>query len=153
MITNYTTIVKMKLVNTLTALWIPWITSVFYTTILKNFFDSVPDSLYYSAKIDGCSNWNYLWKVMVPIASPSLVTILLLNAMASWNSFMWPKLVISRDEVRTLPWALITFTTEVGSHYELIMSGATLVVLPMLILFLFARKQIVRGVARGGIKG
>ena len=71
----------------------------------------------------------------------------------SYSFYKPDTLVISRDEVRTLPWALITFTTEVGIHYELIMAGATMVVLPMLLLFLFARKQIVRGVARGGIKG
>ena len=152
-ITNYQTITRLGLRDTLTSLILPFTSSIFYTYILRNFFMSVPDSLYYSAQVDGSGNWQYLWKVMVPIAQPSLVTILLLNAMASWNSFMWPKLVISRDEVRTLPWALITFTTEVGIHYELIMAGATMVVTPMLILFLFARKQIVRGVARGGIKG
>ncbi len=152
-ITNYQTITRLGMRDTLASLILPFTSSIFYTYILRNFFMSVPDSLYYSSQVDGSSNWQYLWKVMVPIASPSLVTILLLNAMASWNSFMWPKLVISRDEVRTLPWALITFTTEVGIHYELIMAGATLVVMPMLILFLFARKQIVRGVARGGIKG
>lgn len=152
-ITNYQTIVKLNLYDSLPALVIPFTSSIFYTYILRNFFASVPDSLYYSAQVDGSSNWQYLWKVMVPIAMPSLVTILLLNAMASWNSFMWPKLIIATDKVRTLPWALVTFTTEVGSHDELIMAAATMVVLPMLILFLFARKQIVRGVARGGIKG
>ena len=152
-ITNYQTVTRLGMRDTLASLILPFTSSIFYTYILRNFFMSVPDSLYYSSQVDGSSNWQYLWKVMVPIASPSLVTILLLNAMASWNSFMWPKLVISRDEVRTLPWALITFTTEVGIHYELIMAGATMVVLPMLFLFLFARKQIVRGVARGGIKG
>ena len=152
-ITNFQTVTRLGLRDTLASLILPFTSSIFYTYILRNFFMSVPDSLYYSSQVDGSSNWQYLWKVMVPIASPSLVTIILLNAMASWNSFMWPKLVISRDEVRTLPWALITFTTEVGIHYELIMAGATMVVLPMLLLFLFARKQIVRGVARGGIKG
>lgn len=152
-ITNYQTIIKVGLNDTLAALVLPFTSSIFYTYILRNFFMSVPDSLYYSAQVDGSSNWQYLWKVMVPIAAPSLVTILLLNAMASWNSFMWPKLIISKDAVRTLPWALVTFTTEVGIHYELIMAAATMVVLPMILLFLFARKQIVRGVARGGIKG
>ena len=152
-ITNFQTITRLGLRDTLASLILPFTSSIFYTYILRNFFMSVPDSLYYSSQVDGADNWQYLWKVMVPIAKPSLVTILLLNAMASWNSFMWPKLVIARDEVRTLPWALITFTTEVGSNNELIMAGATMVVLPMLILFLFARKQIVRGVARGGIKG
>ena len=152
-ITNYQTTVRLNLYDSIPALILPFTSSIFYTYILRNFFMSVPDSLYYSAQVDGSSNWQYLWKVMVPIAMPSMVTILLLNAMASWNSFMWPKLIISTDRVRTLPWALVTFTTEAGSHDELIMAAATMVVLPMLILFLFARKQIVRGVARGGIKG
>ena len=152
-ITNYQTMVKTGLYDTLYALVLPFTSSIFYTYILRNFFMSIPDSLYYSAQVDGSGNWQYLWKVMVPIARPSLVTILLLNAMASWNSFMWPKLVIAHDEFRTLPYGLFTFTTESGSHNEIIMAAATLVVLPMLILFLFARKQIVRGVARGGIKG
>ena len=90
---------------------------------------------------------------MVPIARPSLVTIVLLNAMASWNSFMWPLLVIKQDYNRTLPFGLYTFTTEVGANNELLMAASSVVVMPMIILFLFARKQIVGGVARGGIKG
>ena len=152
-ITNYQTIVKVGLYDTLYALVLPFTSSIFYTYILRNFFLSIPDSLYYSAQVDGSGNWHYLWKVMMPIARPSLITILLLNAMASWNSFMWPKLIIAHDEFRTLPYGLFTFTTEANSHNEIIMAAATMVVLPMLILFLFARKQIVRGVARGGIKG
>ncbi len=152
-ITNYTTIVKVGLNDTLYALILPFTSSIFYTYILRNFFQSIPDGLYWSARVDGCSNWRYLWKVMVPIARPSLVTIVLLNAMASWNSFMWPLLVIKQDLRRTLPFGLYTFTTEVGANNELLMAASSVVVLPMILLFLFARKQIVNGVARGGIKG
>ena len=152
-ITNYQTIVKVGLNDTLYALVLPFISSIFYTYILRNFFQSIPSGLYWSARVDGCTNWRYLWKVMVPIARPSLVTIILLNALASWNSFMWPLLVIKSDLNRTLPFGLYTFTTEVGAHNELLMAASSVVVLPMILLFLFARKQIVRGVARGGIKG
>jgi len=152
-ITNYQTIINIGLNDTLYALILPFISSIFYTYILRNFFQSLPDGLYWSARVDGCTNWKYLWKVMVPIARPSLVTIILLNALASWNSFMWPLLVIKSDLMRTLPFGLYTFTTEVGANYELLMAASSVVVLPMVLLFLFARKQIVRGVARGGIKG
>lgn len=152
-ITNYQTIVKVGLNDSLWALVLPFISSIFYTYILRNFFQSIPNGLYWSARVDGCSNWKYLWKVMVPIARPSLVTIILLNALASWNSFMWPLLVIKSDLNRTLPFGLYTFTTEVGANNELLMAASSVVVLPMILLFLFARKQIVRGVARGGIKG
>ena len=139
-ITNYTTIIRLNLNDSLPALIIPFISSIFYTYIMRNFFASIPDSLYWSARVDGCSNWRYLWKV-------------LLNALASWNSFMWPLLVIKTTKNRTLPFGLYAFTTEAGSQQELIMAASTVVVLPMILLFLFARKQILRGVARGGIKG
>ena len=152
-ITNYSTIVDLGLWDSIPALILPFTSSIFYTYILKNFFDSVSDSLYWSARIDGSSNWRYLWKVMVPMARPSLMTIVLLNALASWNSFMWPMYVISSDKNRTLPWGLQVFTTEAGSFPELLMAASTVVVLPVILLFLFARKYIVRGVARGGLKG
>ena len=152
-ITNYQTIVKVGLNDTLIALVIPFTSSIFYMYILRNFFQTIPDGLYWSARVDGCTNWRYLWKVMVPIARPSLVTILLLNGLASWNSFMWPLLIIKTDQNRTLPFGLYTYTTEVGANNELLMAASAVVVLPMILLFLFARKQIIKGVARGGIKG
>lgn len=152
-ITNYSTVIRLGFNDSLPALVFPFISSIFYTYIMRNFFASIPDSLYWSARVDGCSNWRYLWKVMVPIARPSLVTVVLLNALASWNSFMWPLLVIKSTANRTLPFGLYAFTTEAGSYQELIMAASTIVVLPMIILFLFCRKQILNGVARGGIKG
>ena len=152
-ITNYTTIIHIRLNDSIPALIVPFTSSIFYTYILRNFFLSVPDSLYYSARVDGASNWRYLWKIMVPIAKPSLVTIVLLNALVSWNSFMWPLLVSKTTANRTLPFGLYAFTTESGSQPELLMAASTVVVLPMIVLFLAARKSIISGVARGGIKG
>ncbi|MCR4742874.1 MAG: carbohydrate ABC transporter permease [Treponema sp.] len=152
-ITNYTTIVKMNLYNTLPALILPFISSIFYTYILRNFFDTVPQSLYYSARIDGASNWKFLWRILVPMAKPSLFTIILLNALASWNSFMWPLYITSDSRSRTLPYGLQVFTTEAGSFPEYLMAASTVIVLPMIILFLFARKYIISGVVRGGLKG
>lgn len=152
-ITNYSTIVKIKLYNTIPALVLPFVSSIFYTYILRNFFDTISDSLYYSAKIDGASNWFYLWRIMVPIAKPSIFTIILLNALSSWNSFMWPLYVTSDETSRTLPYGLQVFTTEAGTYQELLMAASTTVVLPMIILFIIARKYIVNGVSRGGLKG
>lgn len=152
-ITNYTTIVKIKLYNTIPALVMPFISSIFYTYILKNFFDTISDSLYYSARIDGASNWTYLWRIMVPIAKPSIFTIILLNALSSWNSFMWPLYVTSDAKSRTLPYGLQVFTTEAASYSEYLMAASTIVVLPMIILFILTRKYIVSGVSTGGLKG
>lgn len=152
-ITNYKTIADIGLIDTKLALIIPFTTSIFYTYILRNFFLSIPDSLYYSARIDGASNWKYLWRVMVPIAKPSLFTIMLLNAITTWNSFFWTMLVINTDANRTLPLGIYQFSSEHGGDNEVIMAGSTMIILPMIILFLFARKYIVSGVSRGGIKG
>lgn len=152
-ITNYTTIVKLQLVDTLVALIIPFTSSIFYTYILRNFFLSIPDSLYYSARVDGASNWKYLWRIMVPIARPSLITIGLLNAITCWNSFLWTAIVTNSANVRTLPFGLYVFMTSSGIRYERLMAAATIVVTPMILLFICCRKSIVTGVSRGGLKG
>ncbi len=152
-ITNYQTVTKMGFANSYPALIIPFATSIFYTYILRNFFLTIPDSLYYSARIDGATNWQYLWKIMVPIAKPSLVTIMLLNAISCWNSFLWTQLIITSDKYRTLPLGLFVFMSEAGSNQQYQLAAASVVVLPMIILFIFCRKYIVNGVARGGIKG
>lgn len=152
-ITNYTTMAELNLLNTLPALILPFMASIFYTYILRNFFLSIPDSLYYSARIDGASNWKYLWKIMVPMAKPAIFTITLLNVIAAWNSFLWPLLVINSSTNRTLPLGLYVFITEGGTHYELLTAAATIIIIPILILFLFTKKYIIEGTTRGGIKG
>lgn len=152
-ITNYRTVIDLGIYNTILALIIPFTSSIFYMYILKGFFDTIPHSLYQAAKIDGCSDWKYLWRIMVPLAKPSLVTIILLNAISCWNSFLWPMLAVNDKELRTLPFGLYAFVSEGGAHTELMMAASTIIIIPMIILFLFARKQIVNGVARGGLKG
>ena len=152
-VTLYTIITKLGLIDNILALIIPFTSSIFYTYILKNFFDSIPDALYQSAKTDGASDWFFLWRVLVPIAKPSLVSIILLDAISCWNSFLWPLLVTNTSSNRTLPLGLYAFMSEGGIHYEKLMAAATVVVLPMIILFLFLRKKIVSGVASGGVKG
>lgn len=154
MITNYITVQKMNIYGTYWSLIIPFTSSIFYTYILRNFFKSVPDSLYHSARIDGASDWQYLWQIMVPIAKPSLVTIGLLDAITCWNSFTWTMLMSSSNvDIRTLPYGLTMFTSEAGVHYNLWMAGASIVVIPMVVLFLCCKKQIITGVSRGGLKG
>ena len=152
-ITNYSTIVDLGWSDTLTALIVPFTSNVLSIYLLRNFFIAVPDALYYSARVDGASNWQYLWRVMVPLARPALVTIALLNAIESWNAFLWPLLVINTPKHRTLPIGLYSFITDGGVRYERLMAAATIVVLPVLVLFLVARRHIVSGVARGGLKG
>lgn len=152
-ITNYTTIVKLHQIDTYQALIVPYIANILYIFILRNFFLEIPDSLYYAARVDGSSNGKYLWRVMVPIAKPAIITIVLLNSIDSWNSFLWPMLVTNESRMRTVTVGLTSFVQAAGIRYERLMAAAFIVVIPMVVLFFFARKYIVTAVAQGGIKG
>ncbi|MDR0592084.1 MAG: carbohydrate ABC transporter permease [Bifidobacteriaceae bacterium] len=152
-ITNYATMADLRLIDTLPALVLPFVSSIFYMFIIRTTFQSVPEGLYWAARIDGASNWRYLWTILVPVARPTITTTSLLNAIAAWNAFMWPLLVINSRDKRTLPVGLYSFITEGGVRYELLMAAATVAVLPMLLVFAVASSQIIQGIARGGLKG
>lgn len=152
-ITNYTTIVKLHQIDTYQALIVPYVANILYIFILRNFFLEIPDSLYHAARVDGSSNAKYLWRIMVPIAKPAIITIVLLNSIDSWNSFLWPMLVTNESKMRTVTVGLTSFVQAAGIRYERLMAAAFVVIIPMVILFFFARKYIVTAVAQGGIKG
>ncbi|MDR0300274.1 MAG: carbohydrate ABC transporter permease [Streptococcaceae bacterium] len=151
--TNYNTILQLGLKNTYVALIIPFMTSIFYIYFLNNYMKAIPDSLYKAAKVDGASNLEYIRRILVPIISPALVTVGILSFIMSWNSFLWPLLVTDNDNMRLLNNGLAAFATEAGAQTQLQMAAATLTVLPVLVLYFVFRKQIIRGVARNGIKG
>ncbi|MFT8324072.1 MAG: carbohydrate ABC transporter permease [Oenococcus sicerae] len=152
-IPNYVTLSKMGLINTYGALIIPWIASFFSVFALRQSFMSVPNSVYYSAKIDGASDWRFLWRILVPMSKSSIVAITMLQVIGSWNSFMWPLIVTNSDSLRTLPVGLQAFMTESGIQYPQLMAATTFVILPMAILYLFLQKYIIAGISRSGLKG
>ena len=153
-LTNYKTVtVDMGLSNNLWALTVPYKASAFYIYLLRQFFQAIPRELYDAAKVDGCSDWHYLWHIMVPNSKNSLVTIFLFNFIASWNAYLWPLMVTNSEEKRVLSVALKYFTNEAGTDYQLIMVAGTIVVTPLLIIYIFARKYILEGVAGGSVKG
>lgn len=150
---NFVTLSKLHLINTMPALYVPWLTSVFSIFLLRQFFLTVPEELYYAAKVDGCSDFKYLVKIMVPFAKPALITIALLKIINSWNEFLWPLLMTSTPEMRTLPVGLTNFMTEAGAKYNLLMAYSSIVIIPIIIIYITLQKYIVQGVTRGGIKG
>jgi multiple sugar transport system permease protein len=152
-ITNFVTISRLGWMDTRAALIVPWIASVFFIYLLKQFFMQIPDTLYYAAKVDACSDWRYLWKVMVPNNRQAISTIAILNAINCWNAFLWPLLVTNSENKRVLSIGLTQFQTEAGTSYELLMAASAMLVMPMVILYLALHKQIIHGVARSGIKG
>ncbi len=154
-ITNFVTVTNMDLRNTFMGLILPSVTAVFYVYLLKENFASVSDDLYYAAKVDGTSDVKYLFKVMIPICKPTIVTITILKVIECWNSYVWPRL-ITDDEAYYLVSNGIQALREGGFGRENIpamMAAVTVISLPLIVLFLVFRKKIMAGVARGGTKG
>ena len=155
-ITNYITVVAwFSWDNTFTALIVPFLVSVFYIYLLRQNFMQIPNELYLAAKVDGTSDLKYLWKVMIPLAAPTLISITILKMMGSWNSYIWPNLVNDDKSYWLMTQALRTTDWGQGLMADLPaqMAAVVLVTVPLLIVFLIFRKYIIRGVSRGGIKG
>ena len=154
-ITNFVTITNLDLRNTFLGLILPSITSVFYIYLLKENFAQVPDSLYYAAKVDGTSDLKYLFKVMIPICRPTLITVTILKIIECWNSYVWPRL-ITDDKAYFLVSNGIQEIRENGFGRENVpamMAAVVVISVPLILLFLIFRKKVRAGVARGGTKG
>ena len=154
-ITNYVTITNADMRNTFLGLILPSITSVFYIYLLKENFSQIPDELYYAAKVDGTSDFKYLWKVMIPICKPTIVTVTILKVIECWNSYIWPRL-ITDDQAYFLVSNGIQEIRENGFGRENIpamMAAVVVISVPLILLFLIFRKKIMAGVSRGGVKG
>lgn len=154
-ITNFATITSWEMRNTFMGLILPSVTSVFYIYLLKENFEQVPDELYRAAKVDGTSDFKFLWKVMIPMCWPTLITIIILKVIECWNSYVWPRL-ITDDPAYYLVSGGIQEIRENGFGRENIpamMAAVVVVSIPLILLFLVFRKKIMAGVSRGGLKG
>lgn len=154
-ITNYVTITDLGLRNSYLGLILPSVTSVFYIYLLKENFEQIPDELYKAAKVDGTSDLKYLWKVMIPISQPTIVTITILKVIECWNSYVWPRL-ITDDAAYYLVSNGIQEIRENGFGRENIpamMAAVVVISAPLVVLFLIFHKKIMAGVSRGGTKG
>ncbi len=154
-ITNFVTITNWGMRNTFWGLILPSVTSVFYIYLLKENFEQIPDELYKAAKVDGTSDLKYLFKVMLPISQPTVVTIVILKVIECWNSYVWPRL-ITDDEAYFLVSNGIQEIRENGFGRENIpamMAAVVVISVPLIILFLIFHKKIMAGVSRGGTKG
>lgn len=166
-ISNYTTMSNLGLIGNNQQDWqafvvmiLPFIASVFYIYLLRQNFKQIPNELYLAAKVDGKSDWDYLWKVMVPLAKPTLITIFILSLIGSWNAYVWPKLVVNDSNnwlisvaIRGEALALEDPNGVMITQYSWQMCATVLTVVPLLLLFIIFRKYIMSGTGRAGIKG
>ncbi|MDE7439521.1 MAG: carbohydrate ABC transporter permease [Clostridia bacterium] len=155
-ITNYVTVSSFGWLKTYTVLIVPFLVSVFYIYLLRQNFMQIPNELYLAAKVDGTSDLKYLWKVMIPLAAPTLISITILKMMGSWNSYIWPRLVANDMAHKLITVGLRgeSFKDMSGMvDYPAQMAAVVIVTIPLFLVFLFFRKYIMRGVSRSGIKG
>ncbi|MDR0818232.1 MAG: carbohydrate ABC transporter permease [Oscillospiraceae bacterium] len=154
-VTNFVTITKLDMRNSFPGLILPSVTSVFYIYLLKENLAQIPDELYLAAKVDGTSDLKYLFKVMIPICKPTIITIVILKVIECWNSFVWPRL-ITDDADYFLVSNGIQEIRENGFGRENIpamMAAVVVISVPLIVLFLIFRKKVMAGVSRGGTKG
>lgn len=146
------------LMDAYAAMIVPFWVSVFYIYLLRQNFKQIPNELYLAAKVDGKSDWSFLWKVMVPLAAPSLISITILKFMGTWNSYVWPQLVTLNEDYQLISNGLrggAFVDNDAGGQveYGYQMAASVCVTVPLFLLFVFFRKYIMRGVGRAGIKG
>lgn len=154
-ISNYITVAHWNGINRYWAMIVPFLISVYYIYLLRQNFRQIPNELYYAAKVDGTSDMKYLLKVMIPIAAPTLITITILKLMGAWNSYAWPMRITTLEEMRLITTGLrSSFSDSEGRTAQgLQMAASFVVTVPLLFVFIFLRKYIMKGVSRSGIKG
>ena len=155
-ISNYTTVTQLGMITNDSVLIVPFLVSVFYVYLLRQNFMQIPNELYLAAKVDGTGDLKYLWKVMIPLALPTIISITILKMMGAWNSYIWPQLVETQLHKSLITNGLLRMGFQDASgqtDFPKQMAAVALVSAPLFAVFIFFRKYIMKGVSRSGIKG
>ena len=153
MLPMYREMADLGWINTWASLIVPFVAKCFSIYMFRQFFMDVPNDLLEAASIDGCGPVKTFFTVVLPISGTVYATIFILDFVAHWNDFMWPLLVVTGEEKRTIQLAIQTFFGSKPINYGPIMASLTISAIPMLIMFLFLQKYYVEGIASTGIKG
>jgi len=143
---------SLGLLNSYAGLIIPAATSAFGIFLMRQFISTIPDDLIESARMDGCSEFRIYWQIILPLCKPVLAALGIFTFMGSWNAFLWPLIVMIKESMYTLPVALANLNSQYATEYGLLMSGAVVVVVPILIVFFLAQKYVIEGIATSGLK-
>ncbi len=153
LIPSFVLLTKLGWIDTYAALIVPWLANIFTIFLLRQQFKTIPQDLFDAASIDGCSRFGMLWHVALPLSKPVLVTASIFSIIGSWNSFMWPLVMTDSPSMRVLQVGLSYFSQESSSQTSLLMAASTFSIMPLIILFFIAQKQIMASVASSGLKG
>ena len=151
-IPNFVIVRNLQWIDTYAALVIPWIASPFNIFLLRQFFRALPEEIYEAAALDGCSRLRFIWQFAVPLSKPALITAGLFSFIGSWNSLLWPLIVTSQDSMRTIQVGLSNFLNSEQNEFHLLMAAATFTILPIIVIYFFAQRQFVEGIAKTGVK-
>ena len=152
MIPVYIILNMFRLIDTYAAMILPFVSSAFGTFLLRQFFLTVPKELEEAARLDGCGHFAFLFRIMIPLAKPILATLAIFTFMWSWNNYLWPLVVTNRIEIRTLQYGLAMFKEEGGLNWGQLMAGTTMATIPVLLVFIFAQKQFIKGITLTGLR-
>jgi multiple sugar transport system permease protein len=142
-------------IGSLTPLWAPaFFGGAFNIFLMRQFFRTIPEELSEAARIDGCSEWQIFWRIILPLSKPVLAVVALFHFLWAWNDFMGPLLFLTRKHTFTLALALQNYQSQAGGvQWHLLMAASAVVILPIIVLFFFTQKTFIRGIATTGIKG
>jgi ABC-type glycerol-3-phosphate transport system permease component len=148
-------VTELGLANTYPGLIVPFLASAFGVFMLRQFFLSVPTELHDAAKIDGASNWRYLWQILVPLSKGAIGALAIFAFLGAWNQYIWPLIITDQTDMRTIQIGIRYFmeNQESGADWGGIMAGSMIAMAPTLLAFLIAQKQLVKGIAMTGLKG
>ena len=152
LISSYVLLDKISWLDTYQALIIPWCVNIFTIFLFRQHFKSLPKELFESASIDGCSTFGMLWRIILPLSKSVIATATVFSIIGSWNSFMWPLVMTTRPELRVLQVGLSYFNQEASTQTTLLMAASTFSIVPILIIFFLAQKQIIASYAKAGLK-
>lgn len=153
MIPGYLILVKLGLLNKLSGLIIPSAIDAFGIFLITQFAKTIPNEMLDAARVDGAGEWRIYRAIALPQLGPALATLGMLTFMSNWNAYLWPLIVLTEQDKRTLPIILTWYTTQHSNQINLSMTASVLVVLPILLVFLLAQRWIIRGISLTGIKG
>ena len=141
------------LVNNPLGVILPSIADVFGIFLMRQFISSLPSELEDAARVDGASEWQVFWRVVMPLSRPAVATVAIFSFVGAWNAFLWPLIVLSKRELLTLPVGVATLQQEFTQNIGMVMAGAAVGAIPMIILFLLFQRYFLEGVRVGGLKG
>ena len=152
-ISNFLTVSSWGWTDSLQVLIVPFLTSAMGIFLIRQFYLTLPKDLIEAARIDGCSNFMFLIKILIPISKPAIASLSIYTFISTWNQYLWPLLTINNGNNRTVQIGISMLQFAEGSNYGVVLAGAVLILIPSILVFILGQKSLVQGMTAGSVKG